>query len=81
MSFLSEIKKFSKSSLKKADTEVTTVGGRRVRETRDEHGHVTSEVRSLRLSSQLVFLSLESLTPECEIFTCLEYCDLTRILF
>ena len=44
MSFLSEIKKFSKSSLKKADTEVTTAGGRRVRETRDEHGHVTSEV-------------------------------------
>ena len=47
MSFLSEIKKFSKSSLKKADTEVTTVGGRRVRETRDEHGHVTSEVRGV----------------------------------
>ena len=44
MSFLSEIKEFSKSSLKKADTEITTVGGRRVRETRDEHGHVTSEV-------------------------------------
>ena len=54
MSFLSEIKNFSKSSLKKAETEVTTVGGRRVRETRDEHGHVTSEVS--------VLIKLNSLT-------------------
>ncbi len=48
MSFLSEIQGFSKTRLKRAETEVTTVGGRRVRESRDEDGNVTSEVRGKR---------------------------------
>ncbi len=44
MSFLGDIQGFSKSKLRKTSTEVTTVGGRRIRETRDDHGRTSTQI-------------------------------------
>ena len=38
MSFLKDIEGFSKKKLKSVDTEITTVDGRRLKETRDHYG-------------------------------------------